>query len=88
MMDDGSQNMFLWKHMDNYPKFIPVTPSYLEHCVLPLLPWSSEDYEAVHIGGLKWNKEILFYEILNVINFVSQNNIRPLSCEVIYPKFW
>ena len=24
--------MFLWKIMDNYPKIIPVTPSYLEHC--------------------------------------------------------
>ena len=24
--------MFLWKNMDNYPKIIPVTPSYLEHC--------------------------------------------------------
>ena len=23
--------MFLWKNMDNYPKTIPVTPSYLEH---------------------------------------------------------
>ena len=28
---DGSQNMFLWKKKDNYPKFVPVTPSYLEH---------------------------------------------------------
>ena len=25
--NDGSQNMFSWKNMDNYPKFIPVTPS-------------------------------------------------------------
>ena len=26
--------MFLWKHMDNYPKIIPVTPPHLEHCSL------------------------------------------------------
>ena len=31
---DGSQNMFLWKNTDNYPKIIPVTPSYLEHWYL------------------------------------------------------
>ena len=24
--------MFLWKNVANYPKIIPVTPSYLEHC--------------------------------------------------------
>ena len=24
--NDGSQNMFLWKLNDNYPKIIPVTP--------------------------------------------------------------
>ena len=29
--NDGSQNLFLRKKMDNYPKIIPVTPSYLEH---------------------------------------------------------
>ena len=29
--NDGSQNMFLWKNIDNYPKIIPDTPSYLEH---------------------------------------------------------
>ena len=28
----GSQNMFLWRIIANYPKIIPVTPSYLEHC--------------------------------------------------------
>ena len=29
--NDGSQNMYFWKNMDNYPKIISVTPSYLEH---------------------------------------------------------
>ena len=29
---DGSQNKFYDKNMDNYPKIIPVTPYYLEHC--------------------------------------------------------
>ena len=28
----GSQNTVLWKNMDNYPKIIPVTLSYLEFC--------------------------------------------------------
>ena len=26
--------MFLWKNIDHYPKIIPVTPSYLEHCCI------------------------------------------------------
>ena len=30
--NDGTQNMFYGKNMDNSPKIIPVTPSYLEHC--------------------------------------------------------
>ena len=30
--NDGPQNMFLCKNTNNYPKIIPVTPSYLEHC--------------------------------------------------------
>ena len=30
--NDGSQNMFYGKNMDNYPKFNPVTPFYLDHC--------------------------------------------------------
>ena len=30
--NDRSQNMFLWKNVDNYPEIIPVTPSDLEHC--------------------------------------------------------
>ena len=29
----GSQNMFLWRNMANYPQIIPVTPSYLELCI-------------------------------------------------------
>ena len=28
--NDRSQNMFLWKNTDNYPKIIPVTLSYRE----------------------------------------------------------
>ena len=28
----GSQNMFLWRNIANYPLIIPVIPSYLEHC--------------------------------------------------------
>ena len=30
--DDGSQIMFLWRNMVDYPLIIPVIPSYLEHC--------------------------------------------------------
>ena len=30
--NDWSQNMFLWKIMDNYAKVIPITHSYMEHC--------------------------------------------------------
>ena len=26
--------MFLWRNVANYPRIIPVTPSYLELCVL------------------------------------------------------
>ena len=39
--NDGSQNMFLWKNMDNYPKVILVTPSYLEHCGAYTICYSS-----------------------------------------------
>ena len=28
---DGSRYMFLWSYMENYPKIIPVTSSYLGH---------------------------------------------------------
>ena len=30
--NDGSQYMFLWKNMDNYPETVPVTPSFLGPC--------------------------------------------------------
>ena len=29
----GHERFFLWKNIDNYPKIILATPSYLEHCV-------------------------------------------------------
>ena len=33
--------MFLWKQIDNNPNIIPVTPSYLEHCLIIPLPSTS-----------------------------------------------
>ena len=30
--NEGSQCMFFWRNMVNYPLSIPITPSYLEHC--------------------------------------------------------
>ena len=30
--NDGSQNIFIWRTMANYPLIITVTPSYVEHC--------------------------------------------------------
>ena len=32
LINDGSQNMFFWRNVANYPLIISVTPSYLEHC--------------------------------------------------------
>ena len=29
---DGSQTMFVWRNMANYPYTTCVTPSHLEHC--------------------------------------------------------
>ena len=29
--NDGSQNMFLWRNLVNYPQITSVTPSYLEY---------------------------------------------------------
>ena len=37
--NEGSQNMFLWRNIENYPLVIPVTPSYLELCRVPYLPY-------------------------------------------------
>ena len=31
--NDGSQNLFLWRNVANYPSIISVTPSYVEHCL-------------------------------------------------------
>ena len=30
--NDESQNMFFGKNLDNYPKIIPVIPSFVERC--------------------------------------------------------
>ena len=30
---ERSQNVFVWRNMAHYPKIIPVTLSYLEHCI-------------------------------------------------------
>ena len=31
--NDGSQNMFLWRNMENYPEIITFTHSYLVYCL-------------------------------------------------------
>ena len=31
--NEGSQYMFLWSNKENFPKIIPVTPPYLDHCL-------------------------------------------------------
>ena len=39
--------MFSWKNVANYPRIIPVTPSYLELCVI------SEALKAIVLTGIK-----------------------------------
>ena len=59
--------MFEWKNMDSYPHIIPITPSYLKHC-LPTVKHSQKIRSVSKIQEIMKEPKTTFQNVINTHN--------------------